>query len=137
MAKPAARAARDQTRKGAESRAEPRRETTSRRETTGPDQARAKTGAKSPPAAPLEPLEPELEEEGWVAYPLEDLGPTDPADAARYIAQMTRELSAMAAQARLETLSYLLSMSAAEADIAAQEAEESDAANSDPDRRPG
>jgi hypothetical protein len=36
---------------------------------------------------------------------------------------MTRELSAIAANARLETLSYLLSMSAAEAEIAAEEAE--------------
>ena len=68
-------------------------------------------------------FEPEPEEEGWVAYPSEELEPMEPVDAARYIAQMTRELSAIAANARLETLSYLLSMSAAEAEIAAEEAE--------------
>jgi hypothetical protein len=68
--------------------------------------------------------EPEPEEDGWVAYPPEEIEPMEPGDAARYIAQMTRELAAMAASAQLETLSYLLSMSAAEAEIAAQESEE-------------
>jgi hypothetical protein len=125
MAKPAARAALEQARKDARSRSG---RAGAERDAAPPVAARAQPLAPALPG----PLEPEPEEEGWVAYPMEDLGPTDPADVARYIAQMTRELSAMAAHARLETLSYLLSMSAAEAEIAAQEAEGAAAADQDP-----
>ena len=44
----------------------------------------------------------------------------DPAETARYIAQLTAELSAMAGGARLETLAYLLSMARVEAEMIAR-----------------
>ena len=74
--------------------------------------------------SPKESQNEALEAMGWAIAP--DVGVDQPeaGDTARYIAQMTGELTALAAAAGLETLGYLLAMARVEAELAAREAED-------------
>ncbi len=61
---------------------------------------------------------------GW-AIPAEvDVEAPEAGETARYIAQMTGELTALAASAGLETLGYLLAMARVEAELAARDADD-------------
>lgn len=63
-------------------------------------------------------------EMGWAIAPDVDVDLPEPGDTARYIAQMTGELTALAAAAGLETLGYLLAMARVEAELAARDPED-------------
>lgn len=67
--------------------------------------------ASAAPAAALE---------SWPDATALPAGPDDPAETARYIAQLTGELAALAGAAQLETLAYLLAMARVEAEVAAR-----------------
>lgn len=62
------------------------------------------------------------------SWPTEQQAPyqsmQDPAETARYIAQLTAELSALAGGAQLQTLAYLLSMARVEAEMIARAQED-------------
>jgi hypothetical protein len=61
---------------------------------------------------------------GWAIAPDVDVDQPEAGDTARYIAQMTGELTALGAAAGLETLGYLLAMARVEAELAARDAED-------------
>lgn len=75
-------------------------------------------------AAPESASEADDDVAGWVIGPDADSDSPEPGDTARYIAQMTGELTALAAAAGLETLGYLLAMARVEADLAARDFED-------------
>lgn len=58
--------------------------------------------------------------DGWSSGAPQPLPGDDPAETARYIAQLTGELAALAGAAQLDTLAYLLAMARVEAEVAAR-----------------
>ncbi len=81
---------------------------------------RASVPQESQPKSPYEASE----AMGWAIPPEVDVEVPEAGETARYIAQMTGELTALAASAGLETLGYLLAMARVEAELAARDAED-------------
>ena len=81
---------------------------------------RASAPQESPPESQYEAPE----AMGWAIAPEVDVDVPEAGETARYIAQMTGELTALAASAGLETLGYLLAMARVEAELAARDAED-------------
>ena len=78
---------------------------------------------RSSPTPRRHPASSALDEalDGWPSTTApQPLPSDDPAETARYIAQLTGELAAIAGAAQLDTLAYLLAMARVEADVAAR-----------------
>ena len=80
--------------------------------------------ANAPKASTPESTHEAPEAMGWAIAPEVDVDIPEAGETARYIAQMTGELTALAASAGLETLGYLLAMARVEAELAARDAED-------------